>query len=726
MLALPAAALFTLVAGTTKRELQSKAIDEGRLTAALMSSAIHEQFFGLSRYVSSYASRIRLQDAVRNRDQVTVNEILWQFVTENARFSRATVADPSGKMLYDYPHDPKVIDRSFADRDWYRGALESNGPYVSVAYRRAALRSPLVVAVAQRIEDRAGAFVGILMAQYTLSDIQEWIASIRPMWKGKLYVADHAGQFVTTALTGGMPPTPTLEPPVRELLSGRRGFVFGADPIDGTHSLITGRKVDGLGWAVLVSRPSVDVFAAVAALERGVLALFLAALAGVGWLGTVWRRTLLRYDERVKAAESKLLGAKDELEERVRQRTAELSEANEALQREMETRLQVEEQLTHTQKLESIGRLAGGIAHDFNNHLTPIMGFASLLEQSMEEGDPKRDSAQQIQNAAKRAADLTKQLLAVARRQIIQPLVLDLNKVLRQSESLLRRTLGEDIDLVACYSGETWLVKLDPGQFEQILLNLVVNAREAMPKGGKLTLETATVTLSEQYAVSHPEVVPGEFMMVGISDTGNGMDQETLRRVFEPFFTTKPRGTGLGLATTYGIVKQSGGHIWAYSEPGVGTTFKIYLPRCAEEVAQEPPKPDSATLKLGSETILLVEDEALVREIAERVLSEGGYKVLVAESAIQGLEIASRPDTTVEMLVTDVVMPNMTGKELAGKLAAIQPHAKVLYMSGYTENSVIHHGVLDDGIAFLPKPFTPGDLLRKVREVLDAEPAKAA
>ena len=383
-------------------------------------------------------------------------------------------------------------------------------------------------------------------------------------------------------------------------------------------------------------------------------------------------------------------------------------------------RRRLEEQLLHSQKLEGIGRLAGGIAHDFNNLLGAMLGYAHMARSGLPRGDQRRADIEDIEEAARRAGDLTRQLLAFARRQVIEPKILELNQLALGVDKLLRRVLGEDIELVTLPAPDLWSVKADPGQIEQVLVNLAVNARDAMPQGGKLTIETANVELDAEYAAAHEGVTAGPHVLVAVSDTGTGLSEEARAHLFEPFFTTKDtgKGTGLGLATCYGIVKQAGGSIYVYSEVGEGTTFKIYLPRAVGPV--ETPVPSALRpAPIGTETILLVEDHAMVREIAARTLASQGYRVLKAQSGGEALAIAGAHDGPLDLLLTDVVMPEMSGHQLADRLAAARPKMSVLYVSGYTENTVIDHGVPGRGVAFLAKPFTPDALAAKVREVLD-------
>lgn len=390
--------------------------------------------------------------------------------------------------------------------------------------------------------------------------------------------------------------------------------------------------------------------------------------------------------------------------------------------RDVTRRKQLEAQLLQAQRMESIGRLAGGVAHDFNNVLTVISGYTELALTELPPDHPIAADLNEIRKGAARATDLTRQLLAFARKQIIEPRILSLNDLIIDMDRMLRRLIGEDIELVTLPAPDLWSVKVDLGQIEQVLVNLAVNARDAMPEGGRLTIETQNVMLDAGYTQRHANVVPGSYVMLAVSDTGTGMSSELQAHAFEPFFTTKEvgKGTGLGLATCYGIIKQHGGNIWVYSEEGQGTTFKIYLPQAdapAEDLVRLNP---AATLPRGRETVLVVEDEDAVRGIATRVLRDQGYTVLEATRGIDALQLAQSHDGGIQLLLTDVVMPHMSGKVLAKQLVHIYPHVKVLFMSGYTDNAIVHHGQLDAGIAFLQKPFTPDTLAHKVREVLDA------
>ena len=390
--------------------------------------------------------------------------------------------------------------------------------------------------------------------------------------------------------------------------------------------------------------------------------------------------------------------------------------------RDITERVALEDRLRQSQKMEAVGRLAGGVAHDFNNLLTVILGYAQILADGVPAGSRQSDGVAQIKSAAERAAGITRQLLAFSRKQVLSPRIVNLNDTMLNLDSLLRRLIGEDIEVLTVPAGDLGSVKADPGQIEQVIMNLALNARDAMPHGGKLTLETGNVQLDETYAGEHQPIVPGRYVMLAVSDTGAGMSPEVQARIFEPFFTTKEvgKGTGLGLSTVYGIVKQSGGFIWVYSEPDRGAAFKIYLPRVDQPAESPGGDKRLGNVLRGTETILLVEDDPQLRQLASSVLSHCGYKVLAASSPDEGLAISKTDHQNIQLLITDVIMPGMNGRQLAEKILQISPGLRVLYISGYTNNAIVHYGVLDEGLWFLPKPFSLSALVGKVREILDA------
>jgi len=393
-----------------------------------------------------------------------------------------------------------------------------------------------------------------------------------------------------------------------------------------------------------------------------------------------------------------------------------------SLVQDVTERVALEERLRQSQKMEAVGRLAGGVAHDFNNLLTVILGYSQLLADNVPSGSRMAESTAQIKSAAERAAGITRQLLAFSRKTVLSPRVLNLNDVLQNLDSLLRRLIGEDIEVFTVPATDLGSVKADPGQIEQVIMNLALNSRDAMPRGGKITLETANATLDQTYATDHQPVQPGRYIMLAVSDTGCGMSAETQSRIFEPFYTTKEvgKGTGLGLSMVYGIVKQSGGYIWVYSEPNRGTTFKIYLPRVDQPAENAADEKRASPVQRGSETILLVEDDPQLRQLSSSVLAHCGYNMLVAATPEEGLDICKANHNDIRLLVTDIVMPRINGRELAEKILKICPKVRVLYISGYTSNAIVHYGVLEEGLWFLPKPFSLSALVAKVREVLDA------
>ena len=392
----------------------------------------------------------------------------------------------------------------------------------------------------------------------------------------------------------------------------------------------------------------------------------------------------------------------------------------EAFVRDITNQRQLEAQLAQAQKMEAIGRLAGGVAHDFNNLLTVILSYSDLLLEDLPADSSDREDVTQIRKAAQGASELTRQLLAFSRQQVLQPRVVDINASVSGIERLLTRVLREDIKLACTLATDAGMIRVDPGQLEQVIMNLAVNARDAMPGGGLLTIETANVDLDADYLRAHPMAKPGPYVMLAVTDTGMGMDAATQARIFEPFFTTKDvgKGTGLGLATVQGIVQQSGGFIWVYSEPDHGTVFKIYLPRVDEAPSEE--AVTNADDVRGTETILIAEDVPAVRAVTREMLKRYGYHVLEAADGLTALQVAADYTDTIHLLLTDVVMPDLNGRDLAERFRTLRPAMKVVFMSGYTDDAVVRHGILQEGIAYLQKPFTPVSLAKKVRVVLGA------
>jgi two-component system, cell cycle sensor histidine kinase and response regulator CckA len=390
-------------------------------------------------------------------------------------------------------------------------------------------------------------------------------------------------------------------------------------------------------------------------------------------------------------------------------------------------RKKLEEQLRQAQKMEAVGRLAGGIAHDFNNLLMVIQGHAELLTDRMKPGESLRRNAEQIQEASQRATSLTRQLLAFSRKQMLAPVVLNVQAVVSDMGKILRRLIGEDVELVTVNAPDLKRVKADRSQIEQVIMNLAVNARDAMPRGGKLTIETTNVEFDDSYSRAPVVLMPGRYVMLAVTDNGCGMDADTQAHIFEPFYTTKEKGkgTGLGLATVYGIVKQSGGYVWVYSEIGRGTTFKIYLPSVEEEVVPQEIRKAVASLPRGTETVLLVEDEEGVRELAKEYLESCGYKVLVAQNGQAAIDLVSKHSGPIDLIMTDIVMPGLNGSDLAKKVKFLRPDIRVVYMSGYTDQAIIHHGILSSDVLLLQKPFTMSTLAHKLREALSAKRIKS-
>jgi len=469
------------------------------------------------------------------------------------------------------------------------------------------------------------------------------------------------------------------------------------------------------GWAMLNARPAVieDIYADSRIPADAYRPTFVKSLAMVpirtsapiGAIGNYWATRRMPSDSEVRLLQA-LADSTSIAIENVQSQSA---------------LVRTELQLQHAQKMEAVGRLAGGVAHDFNNVLSVILSYATMIKDDLSPGEPLYADIDEIKIAGERAAELTRQLLAFSRQQALETKVLDLDQVVGGMEKMLRRLLGADIELTLLPATQLWKVRADPGQVEQVVMNLAVNARDAMPQGGKLTIEVKNAELDEEYAGAHHEVRPGCYVMLAVSDSGAGMDRATLARIFEPFFTTKEKGkgTGLGLATVFGIVKQSGGHVWVYSEPGEGSSFKVYLPRVDGQAASSVAEVPVARETRGTETVLLVDDDDQVRAVARGILRRLGYVVLEASNGGEALLIAEQHPAKIHLLLTDVVLPRMSGRQIAERIAGMRPGIEVLFMSGYTDDAVLQHGILESGVAYLQKPLTPSSLGRKVRQVLD-------
>jgi two-component system, cell cycle sensor histidine kinase and response regulator CckA len=499
----------------------------------------------------------------------------------------------------------------------------------------------------------------------------------------------------------------------RELRKG--GFDTVSERVETAEAMTA--ALDGGTWDVIVSDYTMPRFSAPAAYvllkDKGIDLPFIIVSGTVGEETAVAAMRLGVQDYLVKGKLARLVPA-------IERELGESGERN-ARRRAEDSLKKTERQLLHAQKLDAVGRLASGVAHDFNNLLSVVLSYSGLLLGDLKADDPMRADLEEIRKAGLRATELTRQLLAFSRHHAMQPRVVDLDQILAGMERMIMRLLGADVEVTMLTSPRLGKIVADPGQLEQVVTNLVVNARDAMPAGGMVTLETRNVDLDEDYARQHFGVKAGPYVVLAITDTGIGMDRETQARIFEPFFTTKERGkgTGLGLSTVFGIVQQSGGHVWVYSEPGEGTTFRVYLPRTDAPV--EPPRsePPSESGR-GTETILLVEDDEPVRTVACGILRRYGYRVLEASNGGEALLVCEQHGARIHLLLTDVVLPRMSGRQLVERLAPMRPEMKVLFMSGYADEAVLQHGILESGAAFLQKPLTPEALARKVREVLGA------
>lgn len=714
---------YRVSASSAEELLRSK-----HFTAAIVTrELVRREFEDRVRSLETLARSPSFIDAVRRGDEQATRDRLGVVVHSYPQLDRAFVADVEGTLWSDFPKAPESLGRSFAHRDWYHGFSESKQPYVSTVYRRHAAPQHLLVAITVPVEEPGTQEVlGVLVGQIRLDGLTELLRHVNVGSTGHVILLDHAGTVAAH---------PRLDLQEREFEEYRQIPLLKKEVLEVVHyhdpftqeptlATVVTSQVSGRDWTVVVQQPLAEAFEPMILLRWQIAGAgsFILLLLGVCMVALAKRHHKVRF---LSQQQSRL---NEELElENVERRRAEtaLQEINNELEKRVEERTrelhEKEKQLLQSQKMEAIGHLAGGVAHDFNNLLTVINGLSELLLSRMTPESEFRQDIEEISQAGERAADLTRQLLAFGRKQVLKPVVLDLNHVVKGMHNILSRIIGEHIDLETKLFPELRPVCVDPGQIEQVILNMAINARDAMPQGGKLTLETRNAQFREGTVAGAPEVVSGSYVMVGISDTGEGMDSETKARIFEPFFTTKDQGagTGLGLAVAFGIVKQSGGTISVYSEPGRGSLFKIYLPAADSLPAVAETEAGSADPVRGSETILVVEDEEGVRKLVGRILGQAGYEVLLCATAGEARKHCREHQGQIDLLLTDVVMPEIGGLELARELCLLRKGMKVVYMSGYSESAVVRNGMLEPGTAFLEKPMTPATLCRKIRQVLD-------
>ena len=700
------ALLFALAAWQNRREVLREAVRRADRTAAVLHEHALKVFETHRLAIDQTNERLRAIDWEGARTDAALHRMLARLQGSLEQVATITVTDADGRMLASsriFPAEPGV---SFADRDWFEELQANAGalPYVSRAYA-GRQSGQAVFNLAARVAGPDDAFRGVVAVSVSRAYFETFYRAVEPELDDTVTLVRGDG-----AILAREPATDLATLPLESgFLAGLRrqgaGRFDATSPVDRVERIVSYRKVGAYPVYVTfgVSRASI--------------------LAE-------WRRNVLGYGVVALLSSLALLGVSGLA---IRQ-SGRLEVAAARLQTEMAERGQVEAQLRQSQKMEAVGRLTGGVAHDFNNLLTVVKGSLDLLKRRMENADARQtrliDAAIE---GADRAAALTHRLLAFSRQQPLAPERIDANRLVAGMSDLLRRTLGEGVAVETVLAGGLWPTLADPNQLENALLNLAVNARDAMPDGGKLTIETANAHLDEAYAASRAEIQPGQYVALSVSDTGTGMPPEVMAKAFDPFFTTKPvgKGTGLGLSQVYGFARQSDGHAAIYSEPGEGTTIRLYLPRFRATGANpaagiDPPPPAAIPPRARGETILVVEDERIVREVSAAALRDAGYKVIEAAEAAEGLDLL-KAHPEVALLFTDVVLTGpMNGRHLADAAAALRPGLPVLFTTGYTRNAIIHHGRLDEGVNFLGKPFTAGTLAAKVGALLAAARADHA
>jgi len=701
--ALPLLGLTVFAYFVSSTALQRLVHSGNDATATITGALVEREFEHWSATLTAIARFPTFSAAVASGDVEEARRRLMIFVDANPSVDRAFVTDTTGILWSDAPPASESLGRSFDDRDWYRGVREAGGPYVSEVYQRNAQPQLLVVAVAVPVPHPAtGATAGFFVAQVRLGGVSELLRRVEVGEDGVLLLLDHTGALVAhpsmdlqERIYDEYADVPSrFNPSEGEIARGEY-----TDPFSAERMLVSALpiRVGDHIWTVVAQQPVAVAFAATRSLAwRLVVAGLLVGLLVGGFL---WG--LARANARSRRAEEALDAMNRDLERRVEEGTLELRKK--------------EEELLQAQKMEAVGRLAGGVAHDFNNLLSVILGCVELQLAGVDEDASEREDLENIRAASMRAAELTRQLLAFSRKQVMKPQVFDVNEAVDRMRAILERSLGEDVELVCRLSPEPHPVRFDPGQIEQVVMNLAVNARDAMPRGGRLTIATGNVVLDEEYARDHRGARSGPHVVLSVSDTGAGMDAETRRRIFEPFFTTKTagKGTGLGLSTVYGIVRQGGGNIWVYSEPGKGTTFKVYLPRSGEAPGplKEAPEPYEAD---GSGLVLVVEDDGAVRSLVVRILEGAGYEVIEAADGKEARRAARNAYPPPDLLLSDLVLPDATGPELAAEFLEARPELRVVFMSGYAADSLDQDRAAVETAAFIEKPFHTRDLLEAI------------